>query len=147
MGTAKTKYQRKDEQQFSSYFLLGMIIIVFVMVVSYFLYNTLSSEITYSDFDHISQFEEIPNQDEMTYYVYYYSKDFSLCVLLEDDMLIYAGDASNQKLYFASASSIKSINIISGLSSAPTLLEINNGVVISMTSDIEVIQSIITITN
>lgn len=144
MAKSRSKYLTKKDNHLSSYLLTGIFFMVLVFVVSFLMYNALKSEVAYSDFNHISDFSEIANQNHIEYYVYYYAEDFTDCETLEDDILAFAlENENNDILYFAKAGSIDGINTVNGLNSAPSLLLIRNGVVVSMDTSVESILVII----
>ncbi|MFK5883594.1 MAG: hypothetical protein QM489_04560 [Candidatus Izemoplasma sp.] len=144
MVNYKSKYLSKNDNHLSAYILMGIFIMTLVFFVSFLMYNALKSDVGYRDFNHISEFSEITNQNHQEYYVYYYSENFNDCKILENDILAFAeANPNNDILYFAKAGSIDGVNTINGLNSAPTLLLIRNGVVISMDTNVDSILVII----
>lgn len=144
MARTKSRYHNKNNDELSSYFFLGIIIISFILAISFLLYNSLITKVQYSDYTHIESYEEILEVNTSRYYVYYYSENYEDCERIESEIFAFAdGNDLGVKLYFVDASSVDGINLISGLDTVPTLLVIESGVVIAMTTSLVEITNMI----
>lgn len=144
MARKLSRYHDKNDDRFSSYLFLGLIITFLVLGFSFLLYNSLKTEVEYSDFTHIESYEEILTVNSSRYYVYYYSKNYQECQQIEKEIFMFAQDNDlGVKLYFVNAASVEGVNMISGMNTIPTLLIVEDGVVKFLTSSIDEITNMI----
>lgn len=92
-----------------------------------------SSEYSYSDFTHLTNFSQIQTQDEEVYLVHYYSLTCSHCELVKPTILEFADtNTKGVKVYFIDAYNVTGTNYVDGMDGTPALLTISNGLIVDM---------------
>jgi len=115
--------------------IIGFAAVIVALVVGLVIYNNSHVELTYDNFDHITNMYNIENQSEGTYLVYYYSESCSHCNDIKSQVLDFASDNNaNIHMYFLDAYAISGNdrvvtdpNTSAQMTGTPTLITVVNG--------------------
>lgn len=123
-------YKSKKEDRFLTYLVMGFAGLFVILLFALILINALTDTPEYSDFTHLTYFEEILTKPEEDYLVYYYSETCSHCSEIKDEVLQFADDNSNgYKVYFIDAASIMGTNPVSGMTGTPSMVVVENNAI------------------
>jgi thiol-disulfide isomerase/thioredoxin len=93
---AKSFSSKKDDK-FLIYLIVGFASVIVALVAGLVIYNIVADVKDYDDFDHISSFNNITDQSEDQYLVYYYSETCGYCNQIKNQVIKFA-DSNNQNI-------------------------------------------------
>ena len=133
MAEYKSGFKRQPNDRFISYILIGFAATFFVIIVSVIMFNLLSKDLEYSNFDRIPDYSLITNMPEDEYLVYFYSDDCYYCKEIKFQVLEFA-DNNNAgiKVYLLDAGNVTGYNSVSGMDGTPTVLMVVNGQLVDL---------------
>lgn len=100
----------------------------FIFQYSDFDIDDLDELLDYSMFDHIASFDDVEDQTESEYYVYFYHPDCSFCKRIVDDVLEYAYEMPDGiKVYFLSGEGLANYANPYSITGTPSLIKVENG--------------------
>lgn len=136
----KGSLKRKQNDKFLTYLIIGFASVIVALVIGLVIYDIVTVELTYDDFDHITSFYSIENQEESEYMVYYYSESCGYCNQIKTQVLNFANDnGANIKVYlmdaqvaFSTSFPIFDPDTGAEMSGTPSLITVVNGDIVHM---------------
>ena len=101
---AKSKSLRKKQDKFL--LKVGLVFggIFAVLIAALLIYNAVSPKLDYSDFEHVTVWEEMETQEEEKYLLYYYSESCYYCKQIKDVVLDFTQEnQADAKVYLMDA--------------------------------------------
>lgn len=101
---SKSSFGRSKNDKFLTYTIIGFAGVVVALVVGLILYDIFTVELSYTDFDGVTNFNQIRNQTEDEYIVYYYSESCGFCNQIKNAVMNFADENDeNIKVYMMDA--------------------------------------------
>ncbi|MCK5388779.1 MAG: thioredoxin family protein [Candidatus Izimaplasma sp.] len=133
MADYKTGFKRQKNDRLISYILIGFAASFFVIIISVIMFNLLSKDLEYSNFDRIEDYSQITTMPEDEYLVYFYSEDCYYCKEIKFQVLEFADENNaNIKVYMLDAGNVTGYNNVSGMDGTPTILMVVNGQLVDL---------------
>lgn len=98
-----------DEAMFAKRFIVGLMVLMSFLLVGCTSTTTTTSltdgtsTLDYSDFDSLSDFNEVFNRRQSTYLVYVYSSYCTVCATIKDEVFSFAATFDDYPIYFFNA--------------------------------------------
>ena len=133
MADYKTGFKRQKNDRLISYILIGFAASFFVIIISVIMFNLLSKDLEYSNFDRIEDYSQITTMPENEYLVYFYSEDCYYCKEIKFQVLEFADENNADiKVYMLDAGNVTGYNNVSGMDGTPTILMVVNGQLVDL---------------
>ena len=140
MATYKSGYKRKGNDKFITYLLVGFAVIILSLVIGLIVNNIVNPELDYDSFDQVTNFQQIHQQDEDEYFVYWYSESCYYCTQIKNQVMGFA-DSNNAdvKVYMMDAANTDGykqfvIDPATGepLGGTPAMIAVRNGEIVDI---------------
>lgn len=121
---------------FGAKVLIGFLVVIVAMLAA--IIGLEISKRDYDDFVEIGSYQEIEDQEEDTYFVYWYGDNCSHCTAIKDQVMDFAKHADYEFYTINSSNASGTPNLIHPddptiyMSGTPTLIVIQNGEVVDM---------------
>lgn len=128
---------------------------IFVLLLGLYVGLEITTKTEYEDFDHISSYQSILDQEEEQYMVYWYGENCSHCALIKEKVIQFANRNNEKiKVYFINSSEATGVanlehptNENIKMEGTPTMLVIKDGAVADMVVGSEDIPNLIDLIN
>ena len=128
---------------------------ILVILLGLYVGLEITTKTNYDDFDHITSYQSILDQEEEEYLVYWYGPNCTHCALIKDEVIQFANkNNADIKVYFVDSSATSGVanlehptNSNITMSGTPTMIVVKDGVVADMVIGSEDIPNLISLIN
>ncbi len=142
MAQYKSSFEKnKKGDKFVTYVVVGFAAVVMLLVGGIILGNILNPSLSYDDYNHLTNYNQITTMPEEEYIVYYYGINCSHCKTIKEDVLRFANsNDAGVKVYLMESSEASGYNNIvhpttgSPMNGTPAMVVVIDGVVADLVS-------------
>lgn len=104
MAKGRSTYSKKNDRTLT-YIIVGFGVVIVSLIAGLLIYNAFNETVDYDTFDHIYDYNDIADQSESSYLVYYYGEDCSYCKEIKNDFLDFSyNNEQGVKVYLIDSS-------------------------------------------
>jgi thiol-disulfide isomerase/thioredoxin len=104
MAKSKSTYSKKNDRTLT-YIIVGFGVVILALIGGLLIYNAFNETIDYDSFTHIQSYNDLPDQSEDSYLVYYYGENCTHCRDIKTQFLDFAyNNSQGIKVYLMDSS-------------------------------------------